>query len=91
MFRKDANTLGVILNKEGIRIDPKRTDKILATPMPTNLKEMQSYCGFLSSISLYTSNHLSHHHGILAELTSAKKAYEPVSYTHLTLPTTPYV
>ena len=43
--------------------------------MPTTLRQMQSYCGFLSSLSLYTSNKLSYYHGVLAELTSAKKEF----------------
>ena len=59
-----------------MRIDPKRIDKMLAVPMPKKLKEMQSYCGFLSSITLYSSNQLSHYHGILAELTSNKKGFK---------------
>ena len=75
LFQDHAETLGVVIDKDGLRVDHKRRDKILATTMPKTLKEMQAYCGFLSSIGLYTSNHMSHHHGVLSELTSAKKDF----------------
>ena len=75
MFQDESKTLGVLINKDGIEIDPKRMEKILATPMPSNLKEMQGYCGFLSSIGLYTNNHVSQQHAILAELTSEKRKF----------------
>ena len=35
-----------------------------------------SYCGFLSSIGLYSSCQLSQQHGVLSELTSVMKEYE---------------
>ena len=76
MFRDRSKTLGVVMSKEGIQVDPDRTSKILATPFPTNRKGMQSFCGFLSSLCLYSSNQLSHFHGILAELTSATKDFK---------------
>ena len=72
MFLEEAETLGVIINKHGLTIDPKRKDKILVAKIPSSVKEMQAFCGFLSSICLYTNNQISHHHGILSELTSAK-------------------
>ena len=37
---------------------------------------MMSYCGFLSSIGLYSSCHLSQQHGVLSELTSVTKEFE---------------
>ena len=53
LFQTEAATLGVILNSEGIKVDPKRVEKVKAMPMPTNLKQMQSYCGFCRA-SLFT-------------------------------------
>ena len=79
LFLPDTSTLGVILTSEGIKVDPLRTDKIIKTPFPTTRKQMMSYCGFLSSIGLYSSCHLSQQHGILSELTSVTKEYEPLS------------
>ena len=75
MFLPNASTLGVVVSPEGITVDPQRIDKIKNTPFPTTVKQMQSYCGFLSSIGLYSSNHLSHFHGILAELCTEKKPF----------------
>ena len=75
MFNSETSTLGVQLDKQGIRIDPARTSKVLGTPFPTNRKGMQSYCGFLSSLGLYSSNKLSRYHRVIAELTSATKDY----------------
>ena len=37
---------------------------------------MMSYCGFLSSIGLYSSCHLSQQHGILSKHTLVTKDYE---------------
>lgn len=82
LFQKEATALGVIVSSQGLKIDPSRIDKITATPFPDTRKGMQSYCGFLSSVGLYSSNVLSHYHGILAELTSSKKKYEP-EHKHL--------
>ena len=76
LFQDSVSTLGVVVDGQGLSIDPKRVDKILNTPFPTTRKEMQGYCGFLSSIALYTSNEMSHYHGILSELTSNKKKFE---------------
>ena len=92
-----ATTLGVVVTKEGIKVDPQRIDKIKNTPLPTTVKQMQSYCGFLSSIGLYSSNHLSHHHGILAELCTDKKPFsitdrhrQAFEYTKHALTTEPF-
>ena len=71
----DTSTLGVILTNEGIKVDPLQIDNILKTPFPTTRKQMMSYCGFLSSIGLYSSCHLSQHHGELSELTSVTKEF----------------
>ena len=46
LFQDSVGTLGVIVDGQGLSIDPKRIDKILATTMPTTRKEMQGYCGF---------------------------------------------
>ena len=75
MFLDEAETLGVVINRFGLKVDPKRKDKILATPMPATLREMQAFCGFLSSICLYTNNKISHCHGVLSEQTSSKKDF----------------
>ena len=76
LFLPDTSTLGVILTNEGIKVDPLRIDKILKTPFPTTRKQMMSYCGFLSSIGLYSSCHLSQQHGVLSELTSVSKEFK---------------
>ena len=75
LFQTSTATLGVILDKDGIRIDRKRIDKITKLPFPTTRKEMMSFCGFLSSITQYSSLAVSEQHAILAELTSTVKDF----------------
>ena len=38
--------LGYIIGKDGIRMDPKKIEKILDWPVPRNVKDVQSFLGF---------------------------------------------
>ncbi|GAA5907915.1 hypothetical protein JCM5296_006131 [Sporobolomyces johnsonii] len=38
--------LGFLVDREGIRMDPKKTESVRSWPQPSNLREVQSFLGF---------------------------------------------
>ena len=76
LFQSQEVILGHIVDKEGVRIDPRRIEKIERFPMIKNRKDAQKFCGFISSIKGFSPPSLSVQHAILSPLTSAKNEFK---------------
>ena len=44
-FMAEVKNLGHIISKNGIRVDPEKTEAVKNAPQPTNVKELQSFIG----------------------------------------------
>jgi hypothetical protein len=53
---EEGKLLGHIISKEGIRIDPSRTEAILKIEHPRNLKELQSFIGQINFLRRFIPN-----------------------------------
>lgn len=56
-FKKEIKFLGHIISNEGIRIDPDKIQTIKDFPQPKNLKQLQSFLGFINFYSKFTDKH----------------------------------
>ena len=45
-YKKEVDFLGFVVRINGIKIDPKKIQKILDWPKPRNLKNLQGFLGF---------------------------------------------
>ena len=72
-FRDKTIILGHIISHDKIQIDPKRIEKILVAPMPTDRKSAQTWCGFLSSIKHFSPPELSEQHAIMSSMLCGDK------------------
>ena len=67
--------LGRILNKDGVRPDPAKTEVIADWPRPTNVKELQSFLGFANWFRQYMRGY-SQHVSVLTKLTRKNQTYD---------------
>ena len=66
--------LGQILNKEGVRPDPAKTEVVADWPRPDTVKELQSFLGFANWFRQYMQGY-SQHTAVLTKLTRKNQAY----------------
>lgn len=52
----EVEFLGFVLNKNGIKMDPKKVEAVQDWPTPTNLKETQSFVGFANFYRRFIRN-----------------------------------
>ena len=67
--------LGQILNRDGIRPDPAKTEVVADWPRPRNVKEIQSFLGFANWFRQYMQGY-SQHTASLTKLTRKNQEYE---------------
>jgi hypothetical protein len=54
---KEVHFLGFIVTRRGIRADPARVDTITQWPVPTSIKELQSFLGFANFYRRFIANY----------------------------------
>ena len=59
-FHKDQMTfVGYVVSKEGIGMDPAKVSSILDWPVPTSVKEVQSFLGFANFYKKFINSYSS--------------------------------
>ena len=76
-FKKELCFLGNIVNKDGIKPDPKKLDTVKNYPVPTNLEQVRSFVGFVGFYRQY----IDHFSQIASPLTALFKKNTPFKWT----------
>ena len=53
---EEGKLLGHIINKDGVKVDPKRIEAIRKIPLPKNVKALQSFNGHINFIKRFIPN-----------------------------------
>ena len=57
LFQQEVKYLGHIISRDGIRTDPKKIDKVLDWPVPTNRKQLHRFLGFSGYYRRFVKNY----------------------------------
>lgn len=74
LFRKEVKFLGRMVSQKGVSVNPDNTEAVLKWPRPTNVKEVESFLGFVN----YHRDHLKGYASLAAplyELTGPKTVF----------------
>lgn len=64
LLQTKVTFLGKVVSKHGITMDPKKVEKVLNWPVPLNVKELQSFLGFVN----YHRDHIRNYASLSAPL-----------------------
>ena len=68
--------LGFLISHNTIVCNPKRIDKLLSSPLPTNKRGLRNMLGLLNSVRQYTDNSIAKYINVLSPLTSIKADFK---------------
>ena len=55
-FANEIEYIGFLIDKNGIRVNPRKIDPIINMPQPANVKQLQSFLGAVSYYSKFIPN-----------------------------------
>ena len=54
--QQEIDFLGFVINKDGVKADPRKTEAILKMPDPTDVAELRRFLGMVNHIGRYLQN-----------------------------------
>ncbi len=54
--QQEIDFLGFVINKDGVKADPRKTEAILEMPDPTNMAQLRRFLGMVNYLSRYLQN-----------------------------------